>query len=195
MLKDLSLHRYSSCLVIVPVPCCHSTVLCCTQACLRTFPLSVPRLSASKSITTKRTKIKRKQKYYHDGHALAKPLRDLPLGNVVRIRLPGQSTWSTGVCTKKLPYRSYHVFADGTTYRRNRHDLLVIPADQPESPIVEVSPKPCNMTAEPDAPAQMPQSSKVVVPTSTPSTSSCGPTRRSQRSVRKPAWHADYQTK
>ena len=92
------------------------------------------------------------------------------------MRLPGQSTWSTGICTKKLPYRSYHVFADGTTYRRNRRDLLVIPADQPESPIVEVSPKPSNMTAEPDIPAQMPQSSKVVVPTSTSSTSSCVPT-------------------
>ena len=67
--------------------------------------------------------------------------------------------------------------------------------NQPESPIVEVSLKPYNMTAEPDVPAQMPQSSKIVVPTSTPSTSSCVPFHRmSQRRVRKPSWHADYQT-
>ena len=150
--------------------------------------------STPKNIATKRTKIKRKQKYYHDRNALAKPLPDIPVGDVVRMRLPGQSTWSTGICTKKLPYRSYHVFAGGATYRRNRRNLLVIPADQPESPIVEVSPKPSNMTAEPDVPAQMPQSSKGVVPTSTSSTSSCVPTRKSQRSVRKPVWHADYQT-
>ena len=66
--------------------------------------------------------------------------------------------------------------------------------NQPESPIVEVSLKPYNMTAEPDVPAQMPQSSNIVVPTSTPSTSSCVPSRISQRRVRKPSWHADYQT-
>ena len=59
--------------------------------------------STPKNIATTRTKIKRKQKYYHDRHALAKPLPDLPVGSVVRIRLPGQSTWSTGICTKKLP--------------------------------------------------------------------------------------------
>ena len=97
------------------------------------------------------------------------------------MRFPGQSTWSTGICTKKLPYRSYHVLADGTTYRRNRRDLLVTPADQPASPFVEVSPQPFDMTVEPDVSVQMPQSSKVVVPTSTLSTSSCVPTRRSLR--------------
>ena len=142
--------------------------------------------STPKNIVTKRTKIKRKQKFYHDRHTFTKPLPNLPFRSVVRMRLPGQSTWSTGICTKKLPYPSYYVLVDGTTYRRNRRDLLVTPADQPASPFVEVSPQPSEMTAEPHVSVQMPQSSKVVVPTSTPSTSSCVPTRRSLR-VRKTA--------
>lgn len=150
--------------------------------------------STPNNIAPRRSKIKRQQKYYKDRHAIAKPLPDLPVGSVVRVRLSGQSTWSNGICTKKLPYHSYHVFADGTTYRRNRRDLLAIPADQPESPIFQVTPKPYNTTAEPDVPAQMPQSSKIVVPTYTPSTSSCVSTRMSQRRIRKPSWHADYET-
>ena len=44
---------------------------------------SLQQPSIPKNITTKRTKIKRKQKYYHD-----RP--DLPVGSVVRMRLPGQ---------------------------------------------------------------------------------------------------------
>ena len=139
-------------------------------------PCSLLQPSTPNDIVTKRTKIKSKQKYYHDRHALAKPLLDIPVGSVVRMCIPGKSTRSTGICTKKLPYRSCHVFADGTTYRRNRRNLLVMPADQPESPIVEVSPKPSSMKAEPDVLAQTSQPRNVVVPTSTPSTSSCAPT-------------------
>ena len=60
-----------------------------------------------------------------------KPDRILFVSNIVFMRLPRKSMWSTRICVKNLPYGSYQIFVDGTTYRRDRRDLLVTKTDQP----------------------------------------------------------------
>ena len=50
---------------------------------------------------------KRCQQRYYNQHA--KPLKPIATGEIVRMRLPGQKTWSTGVCTGIVGPRSYGV--------------------------------------------------------------------------------------
>ena len=50
---------------------------------------------------------KERQQYYYDRHA--KPLKPLKAGETVRVRLPGQRTWSSAVCSGPVGPRSYEV--------------------------------------------------------------------------------------
>ena len=62
------------------------------------------------------------QQYYKRN---AKVLKPLNTGDTVRVRKPGQKTWTPAVVTRvtEAP-RSYVVDAEGTSYRRNRRDLI-----------------------------------------------------------------------
>ena len=61
-----------------------------------------------------------RQKTYYNQHT--KELKPIQSGQTVRIRLPGKSTWSTGVCKGRVGPRSYKVQVGATIYRRNwRH--------------------------------------------------------------------------
>ena len=69
-------------------------------------------------------------------------LRTLREGETVRMRLPGQSTWTPGICLRSVADRSYLVRADNYVYRRNRRHLLatgedpgVVARDPPERPL------------------------------------------------------------
>ena len=53
-------------------------------------------------------------------------LNPLAPGDAIRMKLPGQDTWTLGECTKKLSKRSYVVLVQGHTYRRNRRHLRVV---------------------------------------------------------------------
>ena len=71
-----------------------------------------------------------KQKFYHDKSA--KPLKELDVGDTVRLRRENEWVPAKVVEKDKHP-RSYHVTTEqGTTYRRNRRDII----KTNESPVV-----------------------------------------------------------
>ena len=93
-------------------------------------------------------KQKQRQQQYYDVHS--RPLKPLIPGDTVRMRLPGESTWSPGVCTGLVGSRSYEVKVGERTFVRNRHHLIrsneVVVEDGPE---VEPSPREENTETTP----------------------------------------------
>ena len=70
------------------------------------------------------TKLKtgqRRQGQYYNQHT--KLLPSLKAGDAVRLKLPGSSTWTPGICKKQVAPRSYIVECNGCHYRRNRRHL------------------------------------------------------------------------
>ena len=65
---------------------------------------------------------KRRQSFYYNQHA--RPLTPIDEGATVRMRLPGEKTWTPGTCTEQVNSRSYRVKVGGTVYRRNRRQLV-----------------------------------------------------------------------
>ena len=61
----------------------------------------------------------------------ARPLIPLKSGNTVRIKLPGQTIWTPAVVAEEVAPRSYEVTANGSTYRRNKRDLLLTKEQSP----------------------------------------------------------------
>lgn len=60
---------------------------------------------------------KRRQAYYHDGHARVRP--EFTVGDTARIRdRPDSSDWRLARIARKLPYRSYDVELPGHSLRR-----------------------------------------------------------------------------
>ena len=68
--------------------------------------------------------------YNRTAHCLA----PIALGSAVRMKLPGDATWTLGECTKKLSHRSYAVLVNGYVYRRNRRALRVVNESLPPLP-------------------------------------------------------------
>jgi hypothetical protein len=66
-----------------------------------------------------------KQKQYFDEGS--KELPELKVGDTVRMRLPGQKTWSRGTVVKKAGVRSFVVRVNGKNYRRNRRQVIPTP--------------------------------------------------------------------
>ena len=63
------------------------------------------------------------QQYYYNRQS--KPLEPIAEGDSMRMKLPGQDTWSPGVCTgQKRSKKSYHITADRGMYRCNRRQLI-----------------------------------------------------------------------
>ena len=67
-------------------------------------------------------------KYYNRN---VKTLPELASGQAVRMKLPGETVWTKGVCLKALGDRSYHVKVKGAVYRRNRRQLYATNEDPP----------------------------------------------------------------
>ena len=65
---------------------------------------------------------KRRQSFYYNQHA--RLLTPIDEGATVRMRLPGEKTWTPGTCTEQVNPRSYRVKVGGTVYRRNRRQLV-----------------------------------------------------------------------
>ena len=93
---------------------------------------------------------KQRQQHYYDRHA--KPLHPIKPGETVRMRLPGQNTWTAGTCTGQTGPRSYDVKVGETMYRRNRRQL--IQANEP--PILDIG-EPEPLTSSTDTPQQQEQ--------------------------------------
>ena len=129
---------------------------------------------------------KRRQQCYYN--RAAKPLKTITPGETVRMKLPGQDTWSPGTCTEKLENRSYMVKVGDTVYRRNRRHI-----HKTNEPPIAVHPEAGELlpTAPEDnlATPSNPSSEALV----TDHEESTAP-RRSSRICRTPVWHKDYVT-
>ena len=134
-------------------------------------------------------------------------LNPLAPGDAIRMKLPGQDTWTLGECTKKLSKRSYVVLVQGHTYRCNRRHLRVVYENLPlpDSEPWEMSANPLPLEAgsmsrtPPRAETRMPMSelppSEEPVPmqdTPPPRVDST-PVRRGTRTRKPPVYLADYQ--
>ena len=120
---------------------------------------------------------KRRQSFYYNQHA--HPLPPTNEGATVRMRLPGEKTWTPGTCTEQVDSRSYRVKVGWTVYRRNRRQL-VCAGEQPH-----------DETSRDDAPSSLsdgnPETHPLpVVPDVSPGL------RRSVRERKPPAWLSDY---
>ncbi|PFX11494.1 hypothetical protein AWC38_SpisGene24749, partial [Stylophora pistillata] len=62
-----------------------------------------------------------KQAKHFDQHA--KQLSELKSGDIVRMKMPGETKWSKAVVSSKVASRSYKVEVNGRFYRRNRKQL------------------------------------------------------------------------
>ena len=66
--------------------------------------------------------------YYNRG---SRPLSALRPNDTVRIKLPGEDTWSSGICEGNVAPRSFDVRVGETVYRRNRRHILKTNEDHP----------------------------------------------------------------
>ena len=127
---------------------------------------------------------KQRQQHYYDMHA--RPMNPLTPGDIARMHLPGQKTWSPGVCAGLVGRRSYEVKVGDRTFVRNRCHLIQSEEPGIESmPEVEESPRPQESAEAPPAPnnVQQPAETPVETCTGTPPnhTSHSLETRRSGR--------------
>ena len=125
------------------------------------------------------------QQYYYDRHA--KPLKPLRAGETVRVRLPGQKTWSPAVCSGPVGPRSYEVTTGEQVLTHNRRHL--IRSDEPpelDIPDEEVDPDTeHNETVQAD-------SNGTVTPAASPAPDKTPGPRRSQRNRKPPDWLTKY---
>ena len=120
---------------------------------------------------------KRRQSFYYNQHA--HPLPPINEGATVRMRLPGEKTWTPGTCTEQVDSRSYRVKVGGTVYRRNRRQL-VCAGEQPH-----------DETSRDDAPSSLSDGNPETHPLPVVTDESPG-LRRSVRERKPPAWLSDY---
>ena len=113
------------------------------------------------------------------------------LGETVPMHLPGQITWSAGVCTGLVGPRSYEVKIGDSVYRRNRCQL--IHANEPPRralPIVE--PQPTQLSTDINTPEDNPvPSTESTAPPIVEAHTNNSPCR-SGRVTKIPKWMEDY---
>ena len=73
------------------------------------------------------TECKQKQARYYNKST--RQLPELSEGETVRVKCPGEKTWTKGTCVRKVAQRSYDVQAENATNRRNRRHILTSKAD------------------------------------------------------------------
>ena len=86
-----------------------------------TKTLLSPRYPIKQDIQELQAQKERQQQYYNQH---GRDLRPISPGETVRIRLPGQKTWSVGICKALVGPRSYEVNVGNTIYRRNRRHVI-----------------------------------------------------------------------
>ena len=93
------------------------------RRCKTLLPVTVSKLQPTFYTDKKpQDQQRERQKTYYNQHT--KELKPIQSGQTVRIRLPGKSTWSTGVCKGRVGPRSYKVQVGATIYRRNRRHVM-----------------------------------------------------------------------
>ena len=100
------------------------------RRCRTSLPVTKKLLKPRYSTENERnrmTKCKQKQARYYNKST--RQLPELSEGETVRVKCPGEKTWTKGTCVRKVAQRSYDVQAENATYRRNRRQLLASKAD------------------------------------------------------------------
>ena len=142
---------------------------------------------------------KAKQQLYYD-----RSVKDLPpihKDDVVRMCLPGQTTWTPAVCMGQCCPHSYRVKVDGREFRRNRRQLIQTREQLPLEPTVIEQ----NVATQTDIERETPTEQQVLEPPrlSEPESPSAHtapdtgmltpqPPRRSGRTHRPPDWLTNY---
>ena len=92
------------------------------RRCKMLLPVTVSKLQPFYTDKQPQAQQRKRQRIYYNQHT--KELKPIQSGQTVRIRLPGKSTWSTGVCKGRVGPRSYEVQVGSATYRRNRRHVM-----------------------------------------------------------------------
>ena len=123
-----------------------------------------------------------------------KPLEPIAPGETIRLRLPGQQTWSAGTCLRTSGPRSYKVEVDGVVYRRNRRQLIRTSEPEPSAPAT-LEPEPeSNLEKAPTVPVPVSQQAAEPTPQAEAMKLPVEAPRRSERVRKQPAWMKDYST-
>ena len=144
-----------------------------------------------------------KQKHYYNRQTkLRSPISP---GETVRMRLPGEKTWTSGTCTGLVAPRSYDVQVGERHYQRNRRHILqtgeslntdsYLEMDLGSKQLVDGQ---SSQSVEPCSPQYVPQSQSMEPPVLTEeqcvqlSEQETPPLRRSERIRKAPSWMTDY---
>ena len=143
---------------------------------------------------------KAKQQQYYNRNA--KDLSPILTGETARMRLPGQSTWTPGVCTGPCGPQSYGVKVGDRQFRRNRRQLLLTREPlPPDSPPEQQTPEDHPTEGEPSSRVELEEldtpevSAPPVSPTPTPTNPGIQASqlpRRSMRNRKPPDWITTY---
>ena len=162
---------------------------CCKTLLPMAQQLLQPQYPVKKDMTFLNTQ-KLRQRFYYNRQA--KPLRPIVPGETIRMRLPGDSTWSAGVCNRP---RSYEVKVGERNYRRNRRQLIRAEEPPPVVHVPEEVPDQQELKT-PDQPVEgagLPSQPQQLENLSTPSSPKPPPTpRRSTRTRKTPNWITTY---
>ena len=93
-----------------------------------TDTLLKPQYGVNSDTQAVRKKKEESRRRYNYG---ARPLIPLKSGDTVRMKLPRQTIWTPAIVAGEVAPRSYEVTANGSTYRRNRRDLLLTKEQPP----------------------------------------------------------------
>ena len=85
------------------------------------LPFSESLLKTDQTVSDLLKRDRVKQAKHFDQHA--KQLSELKSGDIVRMKMPGETKWSKAVVSSKVASRSYKVEVNGRFYRRNRKQL------------------------------------------------------------------------
>ena len=96
------------------------------------LPFSESLLKTDQTVSNLLKKDRVKQAKHFDQHT--KQLSELKSGDIVRMKLPGETQWSQAVVSSKIAPRSYKVEVNGRFYTRNRKQLRSTKEPLQESP-------------------------------------------------------------
>ena len=176
------------------------------RRCKTLLPITTSRLQPTfptDADVQARTQQRQRQQAYYNKQA--KQLKPIPVGETIRLRLPGQTTWSTGTCKSLVGPRSYDVQVGERIYRRNRRQLIY--ANEPPL-TVPPDPLPSELSPATNQMIKSTQNSDVENTSSSQEVEShiskpnCEPSlslpvtepqpRRSGRITKTPKWMEDY---
>lgn len=124
--------------------------------------------------------IKQRQQYYYN--RAVKPLKTITPGETVRMKLPGQDTWSPGTCTEQRDKRSYIVRVGDTHHRWSSRHLR----RTNEPPVLEPPEAGEALSTPPEDSLVKPSDHSSEAPATDPANT------RPRRTRRNPVWHKDY---